>query len=491
MNKLAACQPKGNTPLPHYPLKNLPAFILSFFGPQPAPRILLGMTEISDWSNPQGWLFTQMLGAFAEYYSGALSTHVKKGIGERARLGLHLGAIPFGYESCWESVKGEKQLHCKPEHPGGVHVHPKEGAVIRKLFNRYAGGRVTLSQLAAWLNRQGYRTRNVHRFPDSSGKLVAKPRLFTTASVRGILHNSFHMGKVRHREELLPGAHEALVSEEVFYLVQATQKRNSGRSMTLNLQPEREYLLKGLIRCAYCGMPMWAQTYKNGNRMYREHRGSRGIGRCVNRSGSIRCHTPDEQIGQIIGAIVLPEAWLDRVLAQIHLVDEVKRVVEERVQVQHRLKRLGRVYLDGLLLIDEYRRQKQLLEDKLTSLVVPGVDAAREAGKLLEDLPGLWEKANLGERWQILFTMLDAVYVDAKKEKAIIAIRPKPAFKALFEIATTRKRSGIVLITTTPSDFSARRHRFRVPGGDGGGSNSPRNAGSTCCSLQLSATSGR
>ena len=76
-------------------------------------------------------------------------------------------------------------------------------------------------------------------------------------------------------------------------------------------------------------------------------------------------------------------------LAQIHLVDEVKRVGEERVLVQQRLKRLGQVYLDGLLLIDEYRRQKQLLEDKLSALVVPGVDAAREAGKLLEDLPGL------------------------------------------------------------------------------------------------------
>ena len=71
------------------------------------------------------------------------------------------------------------------------------------------------------------------------------------------------------------------------------------------------------------------------------------------------------------GAIVLPEAWLDRVLAQVHLVDEVKRVGEERVQMQQRLKRLGQVYLDGLLQIDEYRRQKQSLEDKLMSLVVP------------------------------------------------------------------------------------------------------------------------
>ena len=59
----------------------------------------------------------------------------------------------------------------------------------------------------------------------------------------------------------------------------------------------------------------------------------------------------------------------------------------------------------------------------------------------------------MGERRQILLTMLDAVYVDARNEKAIIAIRPKPAFKALFEIATTRKGSGVALITTTPPDF--------------------------------------
>jgi site-specific DNA recombinase len=41
--------------------------------------------------------------------------------------------------------------------------------------------------------------------------------------------------------------------------------------MTLQQHPERAYLLKGLLRCAYCGMPMWAQTYKSGNPYYREH----------------------------------------------------------------------------------------------------------------------------------------------------------------------------------------------------------------------------
>ena len=76
---------------------------------------------------------------------------------------------------------------------------------------------------------------------------------------------------------------------------------------------------------------MWAQTYKNGNRYYREHKGSRGIGYCVDRGRSMACDVPDNQIGRIVQTIVLPEVWMDRVLARIHLADDVERVRHERV----------------------------------------------------------------------------------------------------------------------------------------------------------------
>jgi hypothetical protein len=36
-------------------------------------------------------------------------------------------------------------------------------------------------------------------------------------------------------------------------------------------------------------------------------------------------------------------------------------------------------------------------------------------------------------------TMRDAVYVDPVEEKSIVAIQPKPAFRPLFEMATTRE----------------------------------------------------
>ncbi|HIM37555.1 MAG TPA: recombinase family protein, partial [Dehalococcoidia bacterium] len=233
----------------------------------------------------------------------------------------------------------------------------------------------------------------MHKLAGPDGTLVDGPRLFTVASVRGILHNSFYAGMIRHRDEVLSGVHDSLVTDEIFQAVQIAMKRNSGRSETLNPRPEREYLLKGLIRCAHCLLPMWAQTYANGHRYYREQKGSRGIGYCVGKSRSMACLVPDEQMGRIIGAIVLPDAWMDRVLSKIHVAGEAERLHQERVQVEQRLKRLGKAYVDGLYSEEDYRREKRSLE-----------------------------------------------------EKAIVAIRPKPAFRPLFEIAKTLAGSDVVLI---------------------------------------------
>jgi hypothetical protein len=41
--------------------------------------------------------------------------------------------------------------------------------------------------------------------------------------------------------------------------------------------------------------------------------------------------------------------------------------------------------------------------------------------------------------------MLEEVHVDPVEERRIVALKPKPAFKALFNIATTKEGSGIVL----------------------------------------------
>ena len=169
---------------------------------------LVSITEDIDYSTPHGRFTMQTLGSVNELSSGLLAVHTRKGISERARKGFHLGSVPFGYESCWESKGGERRLRCKPEHPGSIHVQPREGPAVKELFRRYSSGMVTLATLAGRLNDQGFRTRNTKKLPDGGGGSVAGPRLFTSASVRHILHNAIYCGNVRHRDELLPGVHE-------------------------------------------------------------------------------------------------------------------------------------------------------------------------------------------------------------------------------------------------------------------------------------------
>ena len=105
--------------------------------------------------------------------------------------------------------------------------------------------------------------------------------------------------------------------------------------------------------------------------------------------------------------------------------------------MEKRIKRLGQIYVDGVIPEGDYRYQKRTLELELGSLVMPEVDAMKEAAKLLQDLPKLWEEATVDERRRLLMAMLDAVYVDTKVNRRIVGIRPKPPFQPMFLLGGT------------------------------------------------------
>ena len=148
---------------------------------------------------------------------------------------------------------------------------------------------------------------------------------------------------------------------------------------------------------------------------------------------------------KIISAIELGPQWLEEVLAIISLKDEVDKVKKKRQSVNEKLRRMAKAYIDGVFSDEEYRRQKKLLEMEMETLVVPEASAAEQAGKLILDLSRLWSEANLEERRKLLLTMLDAVYIDAKNN-LIVAIRPKPPFRPVFQVAASREGTGIRIV---------------------------------------------
>ena len=109
---------------------------------------------------------------------------------------------------------------------------------------------------------------------------------------------------------------------------------------------------------------------------------------------------------------------------------------------------MAKAFVDELFDDGEYRRQKEQIEFDLATLVVPEASATEEAGKLLLDLPRLWAGATLEERRRLLLTVLDAVYVDAKGSRALVEVRPKAAFRWVWE---TNGRSASSSRTTVSS----------------------------------------
>ena len=106
--------------------------------------------------------------------------------------------------------------------------------------------------------------------------------------------------------------------------------------------------------------------------------------------------------------------------------------------------------------------------------------AIRSAAVFSKHGRGNWshmQVVDLTERRNLLMAMLDTVYVDIVEEKSVVAIRFKPAFRLIFEVATTRGGNGIVLINETPPDPEGQRLNHCVLGGDGGESNYTENAG--------------
>ena len=178
-------------------------------------------------------------------------------------------------------------------------------------------------------------------------------------------------------------------------------------------------------------------------------------------SGSIPCHVADKQVISLVENIELGDRWIEEVLTIISVKEEAERVYKKK-ETEQRLRRTGQVYGDGLIEKDEYYRQKKMLELELESLVVPEVQAAEEAGWLLQDFPRLWSLANLTEQRKLLVTMLDAVYIDTKRNLNI-AIKPKPPFKPVFQVAASKEGSDIHIINEPYQDSSL----FLVETGEG------------------------
>ena len=142
-------------------------------------------------------------------------------------------------------------------------VDDGEAERVREIFRMYLEQQSLLTMVKE-LNSRGGRTK---RWTTRKGS-VRGGRLFNKNSLYQLVTNVVYIGKVKYKDEVHEGEHDAIVDAETFNQVQSLLQRN-GRSGGRAVRNKHGALLRGLLRCAACECGM-SHTYSaKGNRQYR------------------------------------------------------------------------------------------------------------------------------------------------------------------------------------------------------------------------------
>ena len=367
-----------------------------------------------DFTSPTDRLFLTFLSALNQYYVDLLKMHTRKGKLERARQGLYNSSIaPYGYQ-----------------HTGDADTPPQivetEAPAVRQLFARYATGKYSYQDSAAWLTDAGYRTR--------AGKHFSKD------TIADMIRNPFYKGYVRYSQgqhaqdaaQLFPGQHDALIDEDVWE--RCRQIREQRRSAPRTYQPSyRVYLLNGLINCDVCGRALRAQGTATTS-YYREASKMRGFTDCSSSGRGARMEYVDAQIGALVRHLKLPETWQAELRTMLAEEEEQETLRHRRSRLVQERKRLKRMKIRGEFEADPevYTTEQARIKRQLAALPLAGdLDALQGAAEMLVELAAIWDDSELVERRDLLRLALQKVELDVPQAR-VVAIHPYPLFVPLF-----------------------------------------------------------
>jgi len=161
---------------------------------------LVNASSDIDYLTAEGRIMLSLDLGLGSYWSRKMSFHIKKSKRERFERGLHVGDAPFGYR---RGASNKEPL--LPE--------SAEAEAIREAFRDYVAG-AGYTEIARRWNALGLRPHS------KRGKSV-----FTASAVQSVIENDYYAGFVRYKDERKRGAHEAVISEELWLAAQAKVRR--------------------------------------------------------------------------------------------------------------------------------------------------------------------------------------------------------------------------------------------------------------------------
>jgi site-specific DNA recombinase len=294
-------------------------------------------------SDPQGKFMLNIMFGQSKYYVDSLSENTKRGLREKVRRGEFPGPAPIGYLNDYRTKR--------------IIVDKERAPLVRRAFERYATGAVTLDVLRHFFAEHGIQSRK--------GKMVGR------AFISNMLSNPFYYGHFRYTGEVHEGRHETIISKKLFDDANAVLKRRYKWSPFV--QPVKLKPFLGLLHCATCGGAITAEIQK-GHTYYRCTKKSRATTWCL--QPYIREEALASEVTALLKPFALRADWADEMLTRVKEEKEQAAQSASQVAMQKRaeldkinarLQKLLDSFLDGIVDREEYTAEKaKLMSQKKT-----------------------------------------------------------------------------------------------------------------------------
>ena len=207
----------------------------------------VSITQAFNTTNSMGRLTLNVLLSFAQFEREVTAERIRDKIASSKQKGMWMGGrVPFGYRN------ENRQLIIEPE----------EAKTVSLMFDLY----LTLKNVRLVREELGRRNIISREYTSKSGDRAGGIP-FTRGNVASILSNPIYRGKIKHRDKVYLGNHEAIISKEKWNEVQALLGQRSTNQLSRR-NASSPAMFNGLLFDEHGKRLVATHTRKNGTKYH-------------------------------------------------------------------------------------------------------------------------------------------------------------------------------------------------------------------------------
>lgn len=386
-----------------------------------------------------GRLTLNVLLSFAQFEREIISELTRDKMTASAKKGKWLGGYPvLGYDIDFDKKR--------------LVVNEREVPIVEFMFRIYLETKSSIKAAHA-MNVKGYRTKE---WTTKAGVKKGGSK-FNKSSIRKYLKNPIYLGMIQHNGELYKGEHSAIINDRTFEMVQALMAKNDIQRKSDN-KDKHEFILRGLIRCAYCGSIMTPHFSYSKGRIYFYYRCTK-VNHMDRTACKIRVAPAREMERLIIDRLkVLNEnrGLLDKIIqkAKIETTDalpslrqeiniqngELRKIEGEASNLLNVLSSNGHDSKKNRFLLkrlDELEEKGRIIESRIQKikLSIEKLEEQSINAEVIQQNFGafgkIFEELTAPEKRELLQLLIKEILYDADHSKISMTLRPLPDIEPL------------------------------------------------------------